>query len=426
MGNLSYTICVYTFRFIISLCALGVISGVVGVLLGFCVQVFITILYGVENGESFVSAVTDVPNWFRVLIPTLGGLVVGLIVYLAKAPEIMGEGVPAVKTVLNQDEVIRHRTGPLKFLATSITLGTGGSAGREGPIIQIGASIGTTVARVMKLSARDRSVVLLAGAAGAMAAAFGTPAAALVFVVEILRRQIDYRAVVALVSTVVIASVLARVGFGYTGLTLPEVPVLPFMISDIPVYVLVGVLAGLVAVLFTVLLRLTHELFPYLVPSLLIRPAIGGFLVGLIALYLPYVHEPAMKDIFSSTIAGTLPVVILLLILITKVFATVLTVGSGGSGGIFAPSLVLGFVLGGIVMHLGSVIGLTVPVAVVYVAMAAMFAAAAHAPLTGMFILYELTGLTDLVMPLVIATVCAYLVARFIVLYSMYSIHNSK
>ncbi len=416
----------YTFRFIISLCALGVISGVVGVLLGFCVQVLITILYGVGNGESFVTSVADVPNWFRVLIPTLGGLVVGLIVYLAKAPEIMGEGVPAVKTALNQDEVIRHRTGPLKFLTTSITLGTGGSAGREGPIIQIGASIGTTVARVMELSERDRSVVLLAGAAGAMAAAFGTPAAALVFVVEILRRQIDYRAVVALVSTVVIASVLARVGFGYTGLTLPEVPVLPFMISDIPVYVLVGVLAGLVAVLFTVLLRLAHELFPYLVPSLLIRPAIGGFLVGLIALYLPYVHEPAMKDIFSSTIAGTLPVVILLLILITKVFATVLTVGSGGSGGIFAPSLVLGFVLGGIVMHIGSLIGLSVPVAVVYVAMAAMFAAAAHAPLTGMFILYELTGLTDLVMPLVIATVCAYLVARFIVPYSMYSIHDSK
>ncbi len=416
----------YTFRFLISLCALGVISGVVGVLLGFCVQVLITIFYGVGNGESFISAVTDVPAWLRVLIPTFGGLMVGLIVYLAKAPEIMGEGVPAVKSALNQDEVIRHRTGLLKFLVTSITLGTGGSAGREGPIIQIGASIGTTVARVMKLSDHDRSLVLLAGAAGAMAAAFGTPAAALVFVVEILRRQIDYRGVVALVSTVVVASVLARVGFGYTGLTLPEVPVLPFVFADIPVYVIVGVLAGLVAVLFTVLLRYTHWLFPHLVPSLVIRPAVGGLLVGVIALYVPYIHEPAMKDIFSSIIAGALPIVILLLLLIAKVLATVLTVGSGGSGGIFAPSLVLGFVLGGIVLNIGSLLGLSVPGAVVYVAMAAMFGAAAHAPLTGMFILYELTGASDLVIPLIIATMCAYFVARFIVPYSMYSLHDSK
>jgi len=415
----------YRIKLIAAVCVTGIVAGAVGVLLGVCIQFFASVFFGVGSGENFTDAVLSLPVWLRVLLPAFGGLLVGVLLYVARAPEVAGEGVPAIQRALRDDSVIRYRTAPLKFLATTVTLGTGGSAGREGPIIQIGGGIGMSVARLLQIAGLDRPLLLLAGVAGAMAAAFGTPAAALVFVVEVLRRKIDYRGVVLLVASTVIASVVARMGFGYVGLSLPAVSVTPFVVSDVPAFVILGLGAGLIAVIFTRLLRLAHVGFEWLAPSLLVRPALGGLMVGLLALFSPFIHEPGMMSLLSGVSAGNYTITFLVILVVLKIIATVVTVGSGGSGGIFAPSLFLGFVWGGILIAVGSVFGVTVPFVVLYVGMAAVFAAAAHAPLTAMFIIYELVGTTDIIVPLLIATVVSYGVARYILPYSMYSVHDN-
>ena len=417
---MSYTDTMHHLVFPTSLLLTGLLAGVVGVLLGVVINFVVAISFGVSGGQSFLVAVYELPAWARLLLPAFGGLLVGLIVYLTKSPEIMGEGVPAVKRALREETTIRIRTAPLKFLVTSITIGTGGSAGREGPIIQMGAGLGVSIARLCRLGATDRTLLLLAGAAAAMAAAFGTPAAALIFVVEVLRRQLTYRGVVAMVSTVAIATVVAQGVFSYQGLLLPFVASVPFALVDIPSYIVLGVAAGLIGVLFTLAVRVSHAAFYYLTPSVITRPVVGGLVVGGIALSIPFIYEPAMYGVFASVVSGEWSVVFLITLLIAKIVATAVTVGSGGSGGIFAPSLVIGLVLGGVLASVFSSFGVVTPPAYAYVGMAALFAAAAHAPLTAVFMLYALTDASSLLMPLIIASLIAYVVARYILPESMY------
>lgn len=388
----------------------------------------VTLFYG-THGAEFVTAVGAMPDWQRVLIPTLGGLLVGIVFALARVEEAEGEGVPEVaEAIAERRGRIRPLVAPVKIVTAALTLGSGGSAGREGPVIQIGSAIGSAVAQFLSLATPSRQLLLAAGAAAAIGGTFGAPLAGIFFAVEILRQRLGVFPVMLIALAALIGTLGVQLLTGHEGLR--------FSVGDIPfvavstqliIAVAVGVCAALVAVLFGGVLHSARLLFTVApIPSLL-RPAIGGFLVGCIGLYLPYIHEPAAYPLMVDLLALTaLPTGLLLTILIVKMLATGLTIGSGGSGGIFAPTLLLGMIVGSILAGVASLFGLVgggASVLFVALGMAAVFAAAAHAPLTAAVIAYEMTGELTLLLPLVVTCVTAFVVSRALHPKSMYETH---
>jgi len=385
----------------------------------------VTLFYG-EGGGGFVERVEAMPVWLRLLIPTLGGLLVGMLFHLARVREAEGEGVPEVVEALAAREgTIRPIVAPVKIVAAALTLSSGGSAGREGPVIQIGSAIGSSIAQWWGMESRERSLLLAAGAAAAIGGAFGAPFAGVVFTIEILRHRPTF------LRTGLI-TVSALIGAGLTYLVTGH-PGLRFTVESLPDFawwpygalaILAGLLCALTALLFGSLLQAGRLLFRRLPVAPLWRPAIGGALVGVLALWLPQLHEPAAYPLMVDLIAlSGLPLTFLLALFLLKMIATSITLGSGGVGGIFAPSLLVGTLLGSVLGALVAGSGLiplsAVPL-LVLVSMAAVFAAAAHAPLTAALITYEMVGESTLIVPLLIACFVAAYTARALCRESIY------
>lgn len=361
------------------------------------------------------------------VVPPIGGLLVGILVYRF-AREAKGHGVPEVmEAVALRGGRIRPIVAVIKALASSLDIGTGGSVGREGPIVQIGAALGSTVGQFFRL-ADDRVRNLVAcGAAGGIAATFNAPIAGVIFALEIIVGEFS----VASFSTVVISSVTASViGQAVFGAS-PAFPV-PFeyhvhSVWEFALYPMLGLLAALVGVLFVKALYWSEDQFAKwkTVPEWL-QPAIGGLLLGVMALVYPritgieWTRLPQVFNVGYDVIESTLQNNNVLLevvgaLLLLKLLATVLTLGSGGSGGVFAPSLFMGAMLGsafGVVINSAAPFDTAPPGAYALVGMGAVFAAAAHAPITAVIILFELTGDYQIILPLMLTIVVATLLAQ--------------
>jgi CIC family chloride channel protein len=260
---------------------------------------------------------------------------------------------------------------------------------------------------MLKLASAERSLLLAAGAAAAIGGTFGAPVAGVLFTVEILHHRSKgiIRALVIILAAFT-SMIGSRLITGYEGLRFSITTTPDFDIILIISLLILGVLCALTALLFGVFLTRTRTLFTLISLPQVLKPAIGGLLVGLIGLYLPYIHEPAaypfMVDLFSFS---TLPVGILLTLLVLKMLATGITLGSGGSGGIFAPLLLLGAIVGSILASTLLLLNLTdggLAALLIILGMAGVFAGAAHAPLTASFITYEMTGDIRFVIPLLI------------------------
>ncbi len=382
----------------------------------------LAIAYGVaffygDSGE-FVTRVEALPSFVRVAIPTLGGLLVGLLLHLARVREAEGEGVPEVMEALAvRQGTIRPVVAPVKIVAAALTLSSGGSAGREGPVIQIGSAIGSGIAQYFGMLDRERSLLLACGAAAAIGGAFGAPFAGVVFTIEILRHQPTFLRTGLITVSALTGAGLTYLMTGQLGLrflveTLPDFAWWPYGVIALGV----GLLCALAAVLFGLVLQAGRIIFRRLPVSSLWRPGIGGAVVGVLALWLPYIHEPAAYPLMVDLIALTsLPITLLLALFLGKMIATSITLGSGGVGGIFAPSLLLGTLLGSVVGMAATSFGFiplsAVPL-IVLISMAAVFAAAAHAPITAALITYEMVGDSTLIVPLLIACFVAAYVAR--------------
>lgn len=419
----------------VGLLLLAVVVGVGGAvgaaIFHFLIAFTLDLFYGDVSG-GFVGVVEAMPVWQRLLIPTAGGLLVGCVFWLTRVTEAEGEGVPEVIEALAvRHGNIRPVVAPVKILAAALTLGSGGSAGREGPVIQIGSAIGSSVGQWCGLAEKERSLLLAAGAAAAIGGAFGAPLAGVIFTLEILK----HRPSLLRVSVILLAALIGDYGArllipGHEGLRfLVGVPltgadVWPVLLSAI----LVGVLAAGTALLFGQTLKLVRAAFLRLPVSHFIKPAIGGFIIGVIGLFVPYVHEPAAYPLMIDLMAlTTLPVGFLLILFVIKMVATGITLGSGGVGGIFAPSLLLGTILGSIVGVTLVTLGLLAPAMLplmVVIGVAAVFAGAAHAPFTAVLITLEMTEANSLVVPLVVATVVAVLVAKYVHKESIYHQHT--
>ncbi len=347
--------------------------------------------------------------WFVVIAPVLGGLIYGPLVSRF-APEARGHGVPEVMYAVNRlGGRMRPQVPIVKSLASAICIGSGGSVGREGPIVQIGSALGSVTGQLMRVSESQLRLLVACGAAGGISATFNAPIAGVFFALELILRNFETRSFGLVVLSSVTADAIGRAAFGsHAFLSLPA-----FTFSsplELLLYAGLGVLATGVGLGFVRILYAGEDIADRLWrgPEWL-RPAVGGVLLGLLLLAVPEMYGvgyPVLQD----AVAGHYVVLALLGLLLAKILATSLTMWIGGSGGVFAPSLFMGAMLGsayGAIAH-HFVPGLAIAAgAYGLVGMGAVFVAASRAPITGVLIIFELTGDYRIILPLMIAVIVA-------------------
>lgn len=376
-----------------------------------------------------------IPNTFPgigknyvLFVPALGGLLVGLLVYYF-AREAKGHGVPEVmEAVALRGGRIRPVVVVVKSLASSLSIGTGGSVGREGPIVQIGSAIGSVIGQRFGLSDDRIRNLVACGAAAGIAATFNAPIAGVLFALEVILGEFGVRYFSSVVVSAVVSSVIGRLVFGnYPAFVIPAEYGLNSL-WEYALYPLLGIAAALIGVFYTRAIYWAEDRFDHWKGVVeWLKPAIGGVLLGGLALLYPRViglqwdRVPQVfnvgYEVIESALANDLTLKIALALLVLKLIATSLTLGSGGSGGVFAPSLFIGAML-------GVVFGLTAklvlpgvvasPGAYALVGMGAVFAASAHAPLSAIIILFELTGDYRIILPLMLTVVIATILSQIL------------
>jgi CIC family chloride channel protein len=361
-------------------------------------------------------------HYFVIIVPGAGGLLVGLLTYYG-AREARGHGVPEVMmAVISVGGRIRPRVAVIKSLASAICIGSGGSAGREGPIVQIGSALGSSLAQLLRLPEERVRLLVACGAAGGISATFNAPVAGVIFALEIILREFAVRSFGFVVFASVAAAAVSRAMLGdRPSFLVPHYQLVSAW--EFPLYILLGLLAAVVSVIFVKALYGCEDVFDrWRVPEY-VKPVIGGLLVGTIGVWFPQVfgvgygpqpvgHGQGALDL---ALLGKIGLGMCAWLAMLKLVATALSIGSGGSGGVFAPSLFTGATLGGafglLVHHFWP--GFTAGSgAYSLVAMGAVFAGAAHAPITSVLILFEMTGDYRIILPLMTAVVTASLVAQ--------------
>jgi CIC family chloride channel protein len=368
-----------------------------------------------------------------ILIPAIGGLIVGLLIYNF-AHEAKGHGVPEVmEAVALRGGRIRPRVALVKALASSVCIGTGGSVGREGPIAQIGSALGSTVGQLLNLSDERVRNLVACGAAGGIAATFNAPIAGSLFALEVILGQFHATYFGAVVVSAVTADVIAQYFEG--NLRAFVVPAYTLVSPwELVFYAILGVIAAVGAVFFSRSLYASEDLFEKLHLPEYIKPALGGALLGVIGILtfkaggVPRIFGVGYESITES-LSNNFTIQITFSLLLLKMLATLLTLGSGGSGGVFAPSLFMGAMLGATFGQIVNLLfpGITAPAgAYALVGMAAFFGGAAHAPVTAILILFEMTGDYQIILPLMFATVVSTIVSRILSKESIYTLKLSR
>ncbi|MFC1755581.1 chloride channel protein [Thermoproteota archaeon] len=349
-----------------------------------------------------------------IALPSLGGLIVGIIV-MKFAPETKGHGVPEVmEAVALKGGRIRKRVAFMKVIVSSITIGSGGSAGREGPIAQIGSTIGSIFGQAFKLDPRDVRLLVVSGMSAGIAGTFNAPLGGAIFGLEILFRGIGvFNAVPVILASVVGAATASSV--------LGQQPsfIAPILTSwnpqELIFFILLGAIFGIISVVWVKTFYSVEDIFENLKIPGQLKPALGGLLTGLLVmLFLNFGVNGVGYEGVNMALAGELSIIMLLLLGIVKLFATSFTVGSGGSGGIFAPSLFIGAMFGG---ALGLIFQQAFPLIVdepfiyVLIGMGALFAGSAQAPLNVILMIPEMSGSYTLIAPMMASSVTSFFVA---------------
>jgi chloride channel protein, CIC family len=348
--------------------------------------------------------------WFVVLAPAVGGLVYGPLIYFF-AREARGHGVPEVMlAVAERGGRIRPQVAVVKSLASALCIGSGGSVGREGPIVQIGSALGSTIGQVVRVPESRLRILVACGAAGGISATFNAPIAGVFFGLELILRDFEAESFGVVVLASFVANIIGRAAFGaHPFLSLPAFTIKSPV--EYPLYIGLGVAAAFVGVAFIRVLYGAEDVADRIwrgKPEWL-RPAAGGLLLGLVLLALPELYGVGYPPL-EKAIGGGYVFWFLLLLLAGKIAATSLSIAIGGSGGVFAPALFMGAMLGSAygtgVHHL--LPHLTAPAgAYGLVGMGAVFAAAARAPITAVIIIFELTGDYHIILPLMFAIALA-------------------
>lgn len=423
------------------------LSILIGCVTGVAAVFFIHLIAAIQSGFYFIfHALTPrIGIWSYLLVPVAGALLTGpLIAWFAR--EAKGHGVPEVmQALVMRGGRIRARVAVAKIIASALCIGSGGSAGREGPIVQVGSAFGSVTGQLLHLSDDRIKNLVACGAAAGIAATFNAPIAGVAFAIEVLMSGLQVRMFGNVVISAVSASIVSQVFLGDK----PAFLVPAYSLSspvEIVLYLLLGLSAAIVGIFFIRILDLTERAFDGWKFPLALKPAVGAVLLGLLGMayvaftgeapgYLagaapeqlveqkPHVYGSGFEFI-ERALRGDASFLPFLLLIFLKPLATSFTLGSGNSGGVFAPSLFTGAMLGG---ALGVAFSTWVPEiagptgAYALVGMAAVFAACAHAPLTAILIVFEMSNDYALILPLMVAAVTASNVAQYLYHESMYT-----
>ena len=403
--------------------ALAVVVGLLGAggaiafrgLLGFVTTLFFT---------DTAHVLQAIEPWNLLLLPAIGGLIVGPLVAWS-GRDVEGSGVPELQeaAALHDGRIRALRWLP-KSLASALTIGSGGSVGREGPIAFIGASLAADLGRLAPGGEGRRRLLFACGAAAGIAATFNAPLAGAFFALEIVLGTWRAETFAPVVVSAVVSSAVGRHFFGIApAFDVPAYSLATFV--ELPVFAILGLISAIAGVIFMFALYSTGDLWSRLRWPRPLRLAPAGLLVGLIGVWQPGVLGLGYETI-SHTLQGQLPgVALLLLLALCKIVATALTLGSGGSGGIFAPSLFIGAMLGGAVGTVANAIFSshgTSEGAYALVGMGGVFAAVSHAPITAVLTIFELTGDYLMILPLMLTCGIATVVARHLKRTSIYNL----
>ena len=430
-----------------------VMAVVIGISTGLAAVVFIRLIAFIQTffyggGEKILP---ELGRLWLILIPVIGGLLVGPII-VKFAPEAKGHGVPEVmQALILRGGRIRPRVAIAKIITSALCIGTGGSAGREGPIVQVGSALGSSIGQWLHLSDARIKNLVACGAAAGIAATFNAPIAGVVFAIEVLLSEIQVTVFGNVVVSAVAASIVSQIFLGAR----PAFEIPGYVMQspwEILLYVILGLLAALVGIFFIRMLYYTEDVFDRLAIPEWLKPATGALLLGILAFCYPYVgtisyispNDMALglpisenyPHIFGSgflfleeVLQGRVPFFLLFLLIFLKPLATSFTLGSGNSGGVFAPSLFTGAMLGGsfgyLAMHLFPNLNIEIG-AYALVGMAAVFSAAARAPLTSMLIVFEMSNDYRLILPLMAAGMVASTFAQWLHSDSIYSLKLTK
>jgi CIC family chloride channel protein len=411
---------------------MAVLAAIVGLAGGFgaigfryLISVFQTVSYGSDG--NLLELARSTPWYFRIWIPALGGLVVGPVVYFL-AREAKGHGVPEVmEAVTLKSGMIRKRVVLVKSLVSAICIGTGGSVGREGPIVQIGSAIGSGIGQVLRLSAERIRTLVGCGAAAGIAATFNAPIAGSMFALEIILGDFGLATFTPIVISSVAATAVSRHFLGDS----PAFIVHAYrLISawELPLYVILGFFCALVAVTFTTLLYRTEDMFDNLKIPEYLKAVLGGLMLGSMGLLFPHILGVGYPAIDLS-LMQKLSWWVMLLLVVFKILSTSITIGSGGSGGIFAPSLFVGAMAGGffgtVVHHIFPEVTAP-PGAYSIVGMGAVVSGTTHGPLSAILILFEMTGDYKIILPLMIACITGCLASGQLLKDSIYTLKLAR
>ncbi len=397
-----------TLKGLILAVVVGLIAGLGAVAFRWLITSFKSLFF--DGGSQLLSFLGD---YYIIIIPVLGGLLIGPLIYFL-AREAKGHGVPEVmEAVALKGGRIRPRVSVVKALASAICIGSGGSVGREGPIVQIGSSFGSAIGQWLKLPDETVKVLVACGAAGGISATFNAPIAGVFFALEVILGRVVTRRFAYVVISAVVADFIAQIFLGNTrAFIIPAFGVVSAW--EYLFYIVLGILAAYAAIAFVSILYRSEDLFDSLKIPEYLKPALGGLAIGAIALYSVDLLGVGYEGI-TNALSGELTIIMLLSLFSLKILATSLTIGSGGSGGIFAPSLFIGAMLGAAVgLFFGNIFpSITAPAgAYGVVGMAAVFAGAARAPFTSILIIFEMTGDYAIIFPLMITVAISTVISR--------------
>jgi CIC family chloride channel protein len=401
--------------------AVGLAGGFGAVGFRYLIDFFQNLAYG--SSEELLNVVLALPWYLKVWVPAAGGLVVGPLVYFF-AREAKGHGVPEVmEAVALKGGVIRKRVVFVKILASAISISTGGSVGREGPIVQIGSAIGSALGQVLKVSQDRMRTLVGCGAAAGIAATFNAPIAGAMFALEVVLGEFGLATFSPIVISSVVATAVSRAFLGdIPAFIVPAYELVS--VWEFPMYLVLGIFCAMVGVAFTRGLYRVEDLFDDFKFPEYLKAIIGGMILGAGGLFFPQVLGVGYGAI-DLALMQKLAWWLLLVLIVVKILATSITIGSGGSGGIFAPSLFMGAMAGGFFGTVAHQLFPTVTAsagAYSIVGMGAVVSATTHGPLAAILILFEMTGNYKIILPLMLSCIVANLFAGQLMKESIYTL----
>ncbi len=430
---------------------LNVIGAVIGAITAVGAVLFAKGLGSLEHWTEHLQGEWSI--WLLPVIPMIGALLTGILVY-RYAREAGGHGVPQVlDAIVRKNGEIPARIGFVKVIASICTVGTGGSAGAEGPIVQIGAVSGSVLARRLGVQRQHVNILVGCGAAAGISSIFNAPIAGVFFALEILLRDFRLKAFTPIVIASVFATAMTQVILGDNeAIFTTELPTYVFSLYELPSYIVLGLLCALGAWSFTMVLEKGEDVFAKLPVHPIAKPVIGAFMLGLIGVAWMLAFQssdnahvlgeqgsvPAFfgngyaviehllnPNTYEATQMVWGAIGVLGLLVVAKIFATTFTLASGGSGGVFAPGLFAGATIGGIfgitLDKFGLIADGSSPASYALVGMAAVIAGTTFAPMTAILILFEITREPHVLAPIMLAAIVSTALARKLMPDSIYT-----